>query len=110
MIFYELYTNLEKGLLLSDLEFAAVGNGRAVPIEYLHLERYLGRVEAQKVNKIIFKKFCTRKQKRVFEIKAVHFKNHCPQKTTNTFTPPPPQNGHFFWGVNFFSERGLILS
>ena len=48
----------------------------------------------------------------------LHFKNHCPQKTTNTFTPPPPpkknappKNGHFGGGgVNFFSERGLILS
>ena len=39
---------------------------------------------------------------------STHFKNHCPQKTTNTFTPP--QKRPFLGGVNFFSERGLILS
>ena len=34
-----------------------------------------------------------------------HFKNHCPQKTTNTFTPPP-KNGHFLGeGKLFFWER-----
>ena len=43
-----------------------------------------------------------------------HFKNHCPQKITNTFTPPPPPKKKMAifggGGVNFFSERGLILS
>jgi hypothetical protein len=40
-----------------------------------------------------------------------HFKNHCPQKTTNALTPPPTKKIAIFWGggevVNFFSERGF---
>jgi len=47
---HELANNIEKGLLESDLQFAVVGEGRAVPIEFMHLERYLGRVEATKVS------------------------------------------------------------
>ena len=31
-----------------------------------------------------------------------HFKNHCPQKTTNTFTPPPPPKWPFLGGGKLF--------
>ena len=39
-----------------------------------------------------------------------HFKNHCLQKTTNTFTPPPPPQKKkwpfFFWGGGIIPFRG----
>ena len=43
------------------------------------------------------------KDKKLFN----HLKNHCPQKTTNTFTRPPQKNGHFWGGGGklFFGER-----
>ena len=45
----DLHESLECRLLNLDLQFAGMGEGRLVPVEFVHLERYMGKVEKAKV-------------------------------------------------------------